>query len=161
MEPDEGSGIDLEEYGLFGSFADFTSLKFIHINIALLVGYNVGYNGNGSLERKLTEVLPSSLETCSFEVWHEHFGFELLDGLAELTGSERFPNLIKIHLRAEDWIKEQLNDANLEWLQQKCQEAGVSFNVTKFWRHEDADRFCMDDMRPAIWPYNEAEALSR
>ncbi|KAJ6132686.1 hypothetical protein N7471_007901 [Penicillium samsonianum] len=149
VEAHDGVYIDTDDEWM-GSFVGFTALKLICASLPNLVGFD---DGNLPV-RKLRGVLPSSLETLYVSVDREESFNRAIDQLVELAASKSFPKLAAIHLEYYH-LREPKNATRLEWLEQRCQEAGVLCvpHDSKGWVQGEKQ------MMEVIWPYNEASLL--
>ncbi|KAJ5752938.1 hypothetical protein N7520_009855 [Penicillium odoratum] len=121
-----------DEYGLdgdndddwMGSFVDFSALKILRLRLINLVGLNE----QGSLARKISDVIPLSLETLFLDMYWQDFR-DFLDDLAEIAISRRFSKIATVHIETySKCILPQLNP-KVEWLQQRFREVGVACHV--------------------------------
>jgi hypothetical protein len=153
-EPDEGVYIE-EQDDWMGSFADFSVLK----TICLLLPNLVGFDGNKRPMRKLSDVLPHSLETLYLIINRDSdgngFPVDAMDHLIELASAEGFPQLAAIHIEASG-IRDPGSLSKLQWTKRTCEEAGKSFFI-----HTGEGFFTYCD-KPTSWvfgPVNEATLL--
>lgn len=120
LETDDIAHVDTA-YDWMGTFVDFIALKTICATFPNLVGLN---EGNIPV-RKLHDVLPRSLETLYLLQLEEDESFpQAMEQLVELAISKGFSRLAAIHFDFYKIDKSE-NIAKLEWVKQKCEEAGV------------------------------------
>ncbi|KAE8168629.1 hypothetical protein BDV40DRAFT_2289 [Aspergillus tamarii] len=133
-----------------GSFVGFSALKFIRLSLSNLVGLN----GEGSYARKISDVIPSSLETLFLDVGSKAL-FDVVDDLAEIATPRKFSKLTTLHVETYK-IHSTENAAKVAWLQQRCREVGVACYV-----HDRDHRDYMEGirLRNSLWSECEAENL--
>lgn len=135
-----------------GSFVDFSALKFLRLSF-----YNlVGLKEQGSPTRKISDVIPSSLETLFLDIGWGDF-CNVLDDLAEIATSRKFPKIATFHIETCNELSSLEEDVKVEWLQQRCREVGVVCHV-----HNIRSREYMEGirLRKCLWPQCEAEDLN-
>lgn len=135
-----------------GSFIDFSALKFLRLSL-----YNlIGLKEQGSPTRKISDVIPSSLETLFLDIGWKGF-CDVLDDLAEIATSRKFSKIATFHIETCSKLGSSEEDAKVEWLQQRCREAGVACHI-----HDTRSREYMEGirLRNSLWPQCEAEDLN-
>lgn len=137
-----------------GSFVDFSALKFIRLYLPNLVGFNE----QDSPARKISDVIPSSLETLVLDIAWGGF-FDVLDDLAEIATSRKFSKIATFYIEGCN-ISEPEVVAKVEWLQQTCREVGVACHVKDLRRVRGHIAYLEDiRFRNSLWPRCEAEDL--
>lgn len=135
-----------------GSFVDFSALKFLHLSL-----YNlVGYDEQGSLAHKISDVIPSSLETLFLHLGWKGF-CDVLDDLAWIATSRKFSKLCTVHIETYYESSSPEEIFKVEWLQRRCREGGVTCHM-----HYEKSRGYMESIRlqNSLWPQCEAEYLN-
>ncbi|CEJ61839.1 hypothetical protein PMG11_10356 [Penicillium brasilianum] len=149
VEHDEYALDGHKDHEWMGSFVDFSALKFLRLSL-----YNlVGLKEQGSLKRKISDVISSSLDTLFLDIRWEDF-CDVLDDLAEIATSGKFPTIATVHIETYKQSSSPEEDVKVEWLQQRCQEVGVACHV-----HDTRSREYMEGirLRKSLWPQCEAE----
>ncbi|KAJ5627931.1 hypothetical protein N7490_010159 [Penicillium lividum] len=151
VEHDEWASDGDNDNEWMGSFVEFSALEFLRLKL-----YNlVGLKEQGSPTRKISDVIPSSLETLFLDISWKDF-CDILDDLAEIATSRRFSKIARFHIETcNDWSSPEEN-VKVEWLQQRCREVGVACHV-----HDTRSREYMEGIRlqNSLWPQCEAEYL--
>ncbi|KUL92176.1 hypothetical protein ZTR_02560 [Talaromyces verruculosus] len=151
VEHDNYTSNRVNENEWMGSFVDFSALKFLRLSL-----YNlVGFKEQGSPTRKISDVIPSSLETLFLDIKWEDF-CDVLDDLAEIATSRKFPKIATFHIETCNELRSLEEGVKVQWLQQRCREVGVACHV-----HDTKSREYMEGiwLRKSLWPQCEAENL--
>ncbi|KAJ5984351.1 hypothetical protein N7481_006450 [Penicillium waksmanii] len=152
FEHDEQGGDGDNDDEWMGSFVDFAALKFLRLYLPNLVGINE----QGLPARKISDVIPSSLETLFLDIWWDWF-IDVLDDLAEIATSRKFSKIATFHIETcNSKPSSPEEDAKVDWLQQRCREVGVACHVHDVRTWEDMEGI---QLRNSLWPQCEAEDL--
>jgi hypothetical protein len=154
FEYDEQWGDGENDNDWMGSFVNFSALRFLRLSLPNLVGLNE----QGSLARKISDVIPSSLETLFLDIAWGGF-FDVLDDLVEIATSRKFSKIATFYIEGYN-ISEPEDVAKVELLQQRCREVGVACHVKDLERVRGHIGYLEDiRFRNSLWPRCEAEDL--
>jgi hypothetical protein len=116
-----------EDDGWMGSFADFNTLKYLHISVAMLAKLNENFEPT----QEFTTLLPPSLETLFLCHCHNELLDWTVDQLERLVTSNCLPRLTSLGL--EGWGPSEVEESSLETmrklgeLEKRCADIGLYF----------------------------------
>ena len=119
---------DYEDYGLFGSLAEFTALKHLHIDSDQLISPDYAYIAHGFDKiPQITDLLPKTLEALHIYSLKGPTQFEFLEHLETLTRAapKCFPSLREILIVSNG----NLGVSTEEIAKRGCPEAGLKYTV--------------------------------
>ncbi|KAJ5257091.1 hypothetical protein N7478_013195 [Penicillium angulare] len=152
VEADEhGSNGNNDDEGM-GSFVDFSALKLLRLSL-----YNlIVFDDQGSPTRKISDVIPSSLEILFLDIAWEGFCDALKD-LADIATSGKFSKIAALHIETSNELSSPEKDEKVEWLQHRCREVGVACHI-----YNRRSRDYWEDIRlwHSLWTQCEAEDLT-
>ncbi|KAJ5211224.1 hypothetical protein N7491_011044 [Penicillium cf. griseofulvum] len=139
-----------EDDGWMGSFAEFNTLKYLHISVAMLAKLNENFEPT----QELVTLLPPSLETLFLCHCHNELLDWTVDQLERLVNSNCLPHLTSLGL--EGWGPSEVEASSLETmrklgeLEKRCADVGLYF-ATSIGSHRAVPSHFV-----SLWPCDDA-----